>query len=97
MYYSEGMMKLSQQAEIDRRMCKPGYQWLEMPWTKRGGKCVGGYAGDGAPDVDKPPTPTPPKEGGIPTPVPMPPPPTDGNQPGDAMIAKEVATRKAVK
>ena len=42
-------------------MCKPGYNWLSMPYSKNGGKCVaGGYGFDrdkskpGKPDVPAP-------------------------------------------
>ena len=86
MYYENGQIKKSQQQKVDERMCKPGYTWLDMPWTEKGGKCVGGYAGDGPPKVDKPTDP-----------MPAPPPPTDGTQPGDGAVAKEMAVRKAVK
>ena len=91
MYYENGQMKLSRQAEIDKRMCKPGYTWTEMPWMKSGGKCLGGYGG--LPDDKKPPK----NPGGPPEAMPTPPPPTDGNQPGDGAVAKEMAVRKAVK
>ena len=91
MYYENGQMKLSRQAEIDKRMCKPGYTWSEMSWRKDGGKCLPAYGG--VPDTDKPPK----GPGGPPDALPTPPPPTDGTQPGDATVAKEVAARKAVK
>ena len=38
------MLPISRQEAIDRIMCKPGYNWLDMPYSKNGGKCVaGGY------------------------------------------------------
>ena len=60
------MLPISRQEKIDRIMCKPGYNWLDLPYTKRGGKCVaGGYGFDrdkkpenpGVPDQPEMPSP----------------------------------------
>ena len=49
------MLPVSRQEKIDRIMCKPGYNWLDMPYSRNGGKCVaGGYNYKGSDPAPKP-------------------------------------------
>ena len=45
------MIPFEQRDEVNRRMCKPGYGFLSIPYSKSGGKCVAGLSnsyGEGA-------------------------------------------------
>ena len=87
MYFENGKFRYSEQEKMDRRKCRPGYRWMELPFTKKGGKCMPGGYGGGIDLPEDPGVPLPPLQPDNP---PAPQPPADS---ANGAIAQEKRSR----